>query len=90
MRNDGTTSRGRAPTIDYETANGTVSFRDDAWLSDGCNEITANQLVYNIKAQSVQGQPANTSTPGANGRARFVIQPQSKQGKPCNAAGSKP
>src|SRR5688572_33349476 len=90
LRKDGITSRGRAPTIDYETANGTVSFRDNAWLSDGCNEITANQLVYNIKAQSVQGQPAGTSTPGANGRARFVIQPQSQQGKPCNATGSKP
>ena len=90
LRNDGTTSRGRAPTIDYETANGTVSFRDRAWLSDGCNEITGNQLVYNIKAQSVQGQTADTSTPGANGRVRIVIQPQSQQGKPCNATGSKP
>ncbi len=45
-------------TIDYETASGTVSFRDEAWLSDGCNEITGKQLVYNIKEQSVQGQPA--------------------------------
>jgi len=90
LRKDGGTSRGRAPIIDYETANGTVSFRDDAWLSDGCNEITGSQLVYNIKAQSVQGHAAGTATPGANGRVRIVIQPGSQQGKPCNAAGSKP
>jgi len=90
QRKDGGTSRGRAPIIDYETANGTVSFRDDAWLSDGCNEITGSQLVYNIKAQSVQGHAAGTATPGANGRVRIVIQPGSQQGKPCNATGSKP
>ena len=90
LRKDGTTSRGRAPTIDYETANSTVSFRDDAWLSDGCNEITGSQLVYNIKAQSVQGQTADTAVPGRNGRVRIVIQPQSQQGKPCKAQGSKP
>jgi lipopolysaccharide transport protein LptA len=92
LRKDGKTSRGRAPIIDYETANGTVSFRDDAWLSDGCNEITAKQLVYNIKAQSVQGQvPGGAAgAPGGTGRARFTIQPQSQSGKPCTAPGSKP
>jgi lipopolysaccharide transport protein LptA len=74
LRKDGTTSRGRAPTIDYETAAGTVAFRDDAWLLVGCNEMTARELVYNIKAQSVQNA----------GRVRFVIQPESKTGQPCN------
>lgn len=88
LRKDGSTSRGRAPVIDYETASGTVSFRDDAWLSDGCNEITGNQLVYNIKAQSVQGQTGGSAAPG--GRVRIVIQPGTQQGKPCNAPGSKP
>jgi lipopolysaccharide transport protein LptA len=91
QRKDGSTSRGRAPTIDYETTQGTVSFRDDAWLSDGCNEMTAKELVYNIKAQSVQGQSARSSTtPGADGRVRIVIQPQTQSGKPCNAPESAP
>ena len=89
LRKDGATSRGRAPVIDYETSSGTVSFRDDAWLSDGCNEITGNQLVYNIKQQSVQGQAAGSAAPAGNGRVRIVIQPGSQQGKPCNAPGSK-
>jgi lipopolysaccharide transport protein LptA len=91
LRKDGTTSRGRAPTIDYQTASGTVSFRDEAWLSDGCNEITGKQLVYNIKEQSVQGQPAVPSaTPTGGGRVRIVIQPNSQSGKPCAAPGKKP
>jgi lipopolysaccharide transport protein LptA len=90
LRKDGNTSRGRAPTIDYETSVGTVSFRDNAWLSDGCNEMTAKELVYNIKAQSVQTQtPASAMTPGSDGRVRIVIQPQSQSGQPCGAAGSK-
>lgn len=87
LRKDGATSRGRAPVIDYETASGTVSFRDDAWLSDGCNEITGRQLVYNIKQQSVQGPSAATQ---GGGRVRFVIQPGSQQGKPCNVQVPKP
>jgi lipopolysaccharide transport protein LptA len=91
VRKDGTTSRGRAPVIDYQTAAGTVAFRDDAWLSVGCNEMTARELVYNIKAQSVQNQAsASASTPGSDGRVRFVIQPQSKSGEPCEAPGARP
>jgi lipopolysaccharide transport protein LptA len=91
LRKDGSTSRGRAPTIDYQTGAGTVSFRDNAWLSDGCNEITARELVYNIKAQSVQGQTAGAATTtGGDGRVRIVIQPQSQSGKPCNASQAVP
>lgn len=92
VRKDGTTSRGRAPTIDYQTESGTVSFRDDAWLLDGCNEITAKQLVYNIKEQRVQPQPNSlpSATPTGGGRVRIVIQPNSKTGKPCTAPGTKP
>ena len=88
LRKDGTTSRGRANTINYETASGTVSFRDNAWLSDGCNEITGKQLVYNIKQQSVQGQ--TRAAPSEGGRIRIVIQPKDAAGNPCaNAAADK-
>jgi lipopolysaccharide transport protein LptA len=80
VRDDGTTSRGHASTIDYETTNGTVSLRENAWLSDGCNEITGQQLVYNIRAQSVG--PAK-SGPRAGGRIRITIQPKTEGGKPC-------
>jgi len=75
------TSRGHAKTIDYETTGGTVSFRENAWLSDGCNEITGQQLVYNIKAQRVEGQAR--PTPGDDGRIRITIQPKPASGTPC-------
>lgn len=76
QRDDGSTSRGRANTIDYETGKGTVSLITDAWLSDGRNEISGQKLVYNIRTQSVQGQ----ARPNADGkdpeRVRIVIQPR--------------
>jgi lipopolysaccharide transport protein LptA len=80
QRADGTTSRGHANTIDYETSSGTVSFRQDAWLSYGCNEISGQQFAYNIKTQSLQPQskPAGDRTD----RVTFTIQP-GESGKPC-------
>ncbi len=83
-RADGTTSRGRAGTIDYETNSGTVSLTSNAWLSDGRNEISGQKLVYNIRSQSVQGQ-ARPSTSGGNDRIRIVIQPQKSEQKPGEA-----
>jgi lipopolysaccharide transport protein LptA len=84
-------ARGHANTIDYETASGTVSFKNEAWLSDGCTEIHGDQLVYNIRSQSVQAQSASAAT-GSNGKKRvqITIQPQTSSGKPCNTPGKKP
>jgi len=78
-------ARGRAKTIDYETVSGNVSLKDQAWLSDGCHEMRAEQLVYNIRSQSVQAQ-AVAGTAGI----RITIQPQTPSGKPCAAPGKKP
>jgi lipopolysaccharide transport protein LptA len=73
-REDGTTARGRANTIDYETANGTVSFNTNAFLSYGRNEVTGQQFVYNIRTQSLQRQAKPGESIG-DGRVRFVIHP---------------
>jgi lipopolysaccharide transport protein LptA len=81
QRTDGSTSRGHANTIDYETGTGTVSFRENAWLSDGCNQITGQELVYNIKTQSVQGQSRPTQS--GNDRITITIQPKSASDSPC-------
>jgi len=86
LRTDGSTSRGHANTIDYETGTGTVSFRDNAWLSDGCNQITGQMLVYNIKTQSVQGQ--SRPTQGSDGRITITIQPKSASDSPCAKPGT--
>ena len=73
-REDGTTARGRAHTIDYETSSALVSLNTDAWISYGRNEITGQQLAYNIRTQSVQSQ-AKPGKPTGNDRIRLVIQP---------------
>jgi len=84
-RTDGNTSNGRANTIAYEAAGGKISLRDNAWLSDGCNEITGKQLVYNITQQRVEGQTRTNTTQTGNGRIRITIQPktESDTGSPC-------
>jgi lipopolysaccharide transport protein LptA len=74
QREDGTTARGHANTIEYRPSSGTVSFNTNAWLSFGRNEITAQQLVYNIRTQSFQRQARPGTTTG-DGRVRIVIQP---------------
>jgi lipopolysaccharide transport protein LptA len=82
QREDGTTARGRAGTIAYEPGTGVVSFRENAFLSDGCNELKGQQLRYNIRQQRVEGQ--SRTTPGAGERITITIQPGGGgPGKPC-------
>jgi lipopolysaccharide transport protein LptA len=83
-------ARGRAKTIDYETSTGNVSFKSEAWLSDGCNEIRGEQLTYNIRSQSVQARSVAASSPDGSGRIHITIQPQTPSGKPCSTPGKKP
>lgn len=75
QRDDGSTSRGRAGTIDYQTESGIVSLSNDAWITtDGKNQISAETLVYNLRTQSFQGRPkANTPEKTGTGRIRIVI-----------------
>lgn len=87
QREDGTTARGRAGTIAYEPGTGVVSFREDAFLSDGCNELKGQQLRYNIKQQRVEGQPR--TTPGTGDRITITIQPGGGgSGNPCAKVGA--
>ena len=75
QRADGTTTRGHANTIDYETASGTVSFNTNAFLSYGRSEVTGQQFAYNIRTQSLQQGQAKPGASIGDGRVRFVIQP---------------
>jgi lipopolysaccharide transport protein LptA len=74
QRDDGTTARGHANTIDYEATNGTVSFKTNAKLTYGRTEVTGQQFVYNIRTQSA-GPPKPGAATG-DGRVRFVFQPE--------------
>ncbi len=74
QREDGTMARGQANTIEYETGTGTVSFSTNAKLTYGLNEFTGQQVVYNIRTQSLEPQRRSGAASG-DGRIRFVIQP---------------
>jgi lipopolysaccharide transport protein LptA len=76
-RQDGTLSHGRAGTIDYETASGTVNFAGDAWLSIGGNEISGQSFAYNIKTQKMQPLTRGDAARSDTSRIRFVIPPSS-------------
>jgi lipopolysaccharide transport protein LptA len=80
-RQDGTTSHGRAGTIDYETASGTVNFAGDAWLSYGGNEISGQSFAYNIKTQKLLPQTGIDPARPDAGRIKFVIPPGSAKDK---------
>ena len=77
-------ARGHADEIVYDVSQGTVRLSNDAWLSDGVNEISGPLLVYNIRAQRVQA----ATQPGSDQRIHITISPQSTPptpaGKPHN------
>jgi lipopolysaccharide transport protein LptA len=83
-------ARGRANEIVYDVTEGTVRLSENAWLSDGTNEISGPLLVYNIRAQRVQAATQS----GTDQRVHIVIQPQSAPatppGKTRNEPGKKP
>ena len=64
-------ARGRAGTIEYTVDDGMVRLSENAWLSDGRNEITGPVLVYDIRAERVQA----AGEPGGDERVRITINP---------------
>lgn len=82
-------TRGHADQIVYDVAAGTVSLTKDALLSlsGGSNDITSQQIVYDIRTESVQA-----TSPGTQ-RVHITLTPQSlpKQGtKPNKGASAGP
>ncbi|HXY98025.1 MAG TPA: lipopolysaccharide transport periplasmic protein LptA [Steroidobacteraceae bacterium] len=68
-------ARGHADQILYDVSDGTVKLRDDAWLSDGQNEISGPLLVYNIREQHIQAVAAPDAAAGSDQRVHISITP---------------
>jgi lipopolysaccharide transport protein LptA len=64
-------ARGHAGVIIYEPAEGVVRLSNDAWISDGRNEIRGPLLVYNIRQQHVEA----VQQPGNDARVHITIVP---------------
>jgi lipopolysaccharide transport protein LptA len=67
-------THGHAGEIVYDVTDGTVRLSKDAWLSDGRNEISSELLVYDMRAQKVQG----SAPAGTDGRVHITISPGGK------------
>jgi lipopolysaccharide transport protein LptA len=77
-------AHGRAGSIDYDVSQQTVRLTNNAWLSDGCNELSGNTLVYDIRSQKVVGNPDQRDQGGID----ITIRPRSNSGN--TAAESSP
>jgi len=79
-------ARGRARHIEYHPAAGTVRLTEDAWLSDGNNEISAATLVYNMRDQRVIANPEEQGSQPV----RLTINPRKPDAKPETKPETKP
>jgi len=70
-------ARGHADQIVYEPADGVVRLTNDAWLTDGRNEIRGPLLVYNIRLQHVEAE----AKPGTDDRVHITIDPNQDERK---------
>lgn len=72
-------AHGHADQIVYDVEEGTLRLRDNAYLSNGANEISSGIVVYNIRAQSVQA----AKSPGSEQGVHLVITPDNAPGAPA-------
>jgi lipopolysaccharide transport protein LptA len=74
-QNSPQTAHGHADEILYDVRDGTVRLTNDAWLSDGQNEISGPLLVYNIREQQIQAAAAPDAPPDTDQRVHISIAP---------------
>jgi lipopolysaccharide transport protein LptA len=51
-------AHGHARQIDFDMEHNLLKLNGDAWLSDGCNEITSQSILYDIANQKVRADAA--------------------------------
>ncbi|HUO79768.1 MAG TPA: lipopolysaccharide transport periplasmic protein LptA [Steroidobacteraceae bacterium] len=86
QKRDKDIARGRALHIEYLPASGTVRLTEDAWLSDGNNEISAQTLVYDMPHQRVLANPDEQGGQPVH----FTINPKKPDAKPESKSEAKP
>lgn len=77
--------KGHADQIVYDVGEGTVLLTNDAWISDGRDEMSAPSIAYSIREQKVLA-----TSRGASQGVHITISPQSlpKQGAPQQSKGA--
>jgi lipopolysaccharide export system protein LptA len=78
QKRDKGVARGHAQKIEYQPSAGTVRLSEQAWLSDGDNEISGQTLVYNMRDQRVIANPDEQGSQPV----RITINPKKAEPKP--------
>jgi lipopolysaccharide transport protein LptA len=77
-------ARGHAREIDYDMERELLKLNGDSWLSDGCNEINSQSIVYDIANQKVRADAA----PGGDTQVHGTL--HARTGPQCGSAVSRP
>jgi lipopolysaccharide transport protein LptA len=78
------TAHGHARDIDYDLEHDLLKLNGDSWLSDGCNEINSQSIVYDIANQKVRADAA----PGGDTQVHGTL--HARTGPQCAPAGNRP
>ena len=77
-------ARGHAREIDYDMERDLLKLNGDSWLSDGCNEINSQSIVYDIANQKVRADAA----PGGDTQVHGTL--HARAGPECGSGVSRP
>lgn len=64
-------ARGHADQIVYEVGEGTIRLSNDAWVTDGRNDMRGPEIEYSLREERVQA----TTSPGTDTRVHVTISP---------------
>jgi lipopolysaccharide transport protein LptA len=79
-----TTVTGHALQIDYDLGRDQVQLTGNSWLTDGCNDISTQQITYDIATQRVVA----AAVPGGTSRVHGTI--RTHTGAPCIPGAGRP
>ena len=65
----GKTIEGHANKLEYDLASGVIRMSEDAWLSDGANEVSGNRISYDLISEYIIADSDET------GQVRMKINP---------------
>ena len=70
---DNLQTQGRAKKMEYDLQSGLISMSEDAWLSDGSNEVSGDRITYDLVKEYI------IADADESGQVRMKINPPEKQ-----------
>jgi lipopolysaccharide export system protein LptA len=67
-------TQGRAAVMDYELSTNLIRLQDDAWVSDGANEVSGPRIAYDLNRDFIIADGDNS------GQVRMKITPSERDG----------